>query len=500
MTDRTYASNWREAKALTLSGETGIRWGTWHEPLPRPIPPHIDVGSKVVGMMLGLAIGDALGNTSESLLPEVRRARHGWIDHYLPNRHAGNECIGLPSDDTQLAFWTLDRLIEDGRLEPHHLAITFSQRRIFGIGSSVREFLRNFKSGTPWSRAGAVSAGNGALMRIAPLLIPHLTKPSSELWGDIALGAHLTHRDGLSTASCIGFVALLWEAIAMEKAPEGGWWLSRFCELVAPIEPDAPYATRGAPINFNGRLTELITQHVIPAYLARENVATACGRWYSGAYCLETVPSALFILARFGHDPERAILEAVNNTKDNDTVAAIVGAAVGALHGISGIRERWIDNLSGRTTGDDDHQVFAALASAGNTFGFNLPSIVSRRASLRPALKSNTIGLSEDKDRIAQINFDHVWVKIIGMLQQNWAGIHASPDKAVIYFFDDHAGIFDRIEVKTKQSAEQALVRNGFELFQSRHAEFLSKPGPRFHLSQHPNGNIYSSGRYWIPE
>lgn len=327
MNDRTYASNWREAKMRTLAGETGIRWAPWLDLLPYPVPATIDVGDKVAGMMLGLAAGDALGNTSESQLPETRLHRYGWISDYLPNRHAGNVCIGLPSDDTQLAFWTLERLIEDGTLEPHHLAITFSQRRIFGMGSSVREFLHNFKSGISWSQAGAASAGNGALMRIAPLLIPHLTKPSSELWGDIVLGAHLTHRDGLSTASCIGFVALLWEAIAMAKAPEGDWWLSRFCELVAPVEPETPYATRGAPVEFNGTLTGLVKQHVIPAYAARESVVTACGRWYSGAYCLETVPSVLFILARFGHDPERAILEAVNNTKDNDTVAAIVGAA-----------------------------------------------------------------------------------------------------------------------------------------------------------------------------
>ena len=156
------------------------------------------------------------------------------------------------------------------------------------------------------------------------------------------LGAHLTHRDGLSTASCIGFVALLWEAIAMAKAPEGDWWLSRFCELVAPVEPETPYATRGAPVEFNGTLTGLVKQHVIPAYAARESVVTACGRWYSGAYCLETVPSVLFILARFGHDPERAILEAVNNTKDNDTVAAIVGAAVGALYPIFAIPSSYL--------------------------------------------------------------------------------------------------------------------------------------------------------------
>lgn len=500
MNDRTYASNWREAKMRTLAGETGIRWTSWSEPLPYPIPSSIDVGNKVAGMMLGLAIGDALGNTSESQTPEARLRRYGWIEDYLPNRHAKNECIGLPSDDTQLSFWTLDRLIDDERLEPHHLAIKFCQSQIFGIGSSVKEFLRNFKSGTPWSRAGAASAGNGALMRIAPLLIPHLTKPSSELWGDVVLGAHLTHRDGLSTASCIGFVALLWEAIAMEKAPEGDWWLSRFCELVAPIEPEAPYATRGAPIEFNGRLTDLVTQHVIPAYLAKENVATACGRWYSGAYCLETVPSVLFILARFGHDPERAILEAVNNTKDNDTVAAIVGAAVGALFGVSGLRRSWIDNLSGRTTWDDDHQVFAILESAGKAFGFNLPEIITRRAALRSTPKLSPNAQGQKNDMLVPVGFDQVWVKIIGMLQQNWAGIHDAPDKAVIYFFDDHGGIFDQIEVKTALSAEQALLRNGFELFQPRHAEFLTQPGPSFSWSRHPNGNIYSSGRYWIPE
>jgi len=33
----------------------------------------------------------------------------------------------------------------------------------------------------------------------------------------------------------------------------------------------------------------------------------------------------LYILARHGHDPRAAIEEAVNGTRDNDTIAAIVG-------------------------------------------------------------------------------------------------------------------------------------------------------------------------------
>ena len=37
---------------------------------------------------------------------------------------------------------------------------------------------------------------------------------------------------------------------------------------------------------------------------------------------------------------EEAIVRAVNDTRDNDTIAAIVGAAVGALHGKSALPDR----------------------------------------------------------------------------------------------------------------------------------------------------------------
>jgi ADP-ribosylglycohydrolase len=63
-------------------------------------------------------------------------------------------------------------------------------------------------------------------------------------------------------------------------------------------------------------------------------------RWYSGAFLLETVPSVLYILERHGNDPEEAIIRAVNDTRDNKTVAAIVGAAVEAPHGIGRLRRR----------------------------------------------------------------------------------------------------------------------------------------------------------------
>ena len=72
---------------------------------------------------------------------------------------------------------------------------------------------------------------------------------------------------------------------------------------------------------------------------------------------------------KHGDNFEEAIIRAVNDTKDNDTIAAIVGAAVGALHGKEAIPERWITNLSGRTSRDDDGRIFELLGEAKGLWG-----------------------------------------------------------------------------------------------------------------------------------
>lgn len=81
-----------------------------------PLVSHPVDFDRVAGMMLGLAIGDALGNTSEAQVPRQRRKVHGEIRDYIPNRHAGLRAVGLPSDDSQLAFWTLEHLVEHGQI------------------------------------------------------------------------------------------------------------------------------------------------------------------------------------------------------------------------------------------------------------------------------------------------------------------------------------------------------------------------------------------------
>lgn len=327
-------------------------------------PPAAD---RIAGALLALAIGDALGNTSESLVPHERREEYGEIRDYLPNRRADGRHVGLPSDDTQLAFWTLEHLLEHDRIVPDRLAATFADgRRIYGLGRTVRAFLERYERGAPWHEAAQRSAGNGAVMRIAPVIVPHLTRPTPSLWRDAILGGAVTHNDASSIGACVAVTGLVWDALAMSRPPEPRWWLERYVSLARPIEGDVPLEPRGGEIagKFRGPVWRLVETEVAEALDAGLDVRAAGRRWYSGAFLLETMPSALHILARHADDPEEAIVRAVNDTRDNDTIAAIVGAAVGALHGRAALPQRWVDGLLGRTREDDDGRVFELIDRA----------------------------------------------------------------------------------------------------------------------------------------
>ncbi len=321
-------------------------------------------------MLLGVAIGDALGATTEGRLPRDRHLLFGEIRDYVPGRRSHNRAIGVPTDDTQMTFWTLEQLIEDGGLIPDNLAKRFCKHRIIGIGSTTKQFVINYKDRhKKWYAAGLDSLGNGALMRIAPILIPYLRNPHPSIYADAALDTMITHNAFGNIATCVAFVKILWELLALSSPPEPYWWLDAYCSVAQELEGDAQY--RPHIVNFAHYRRPLwqFTDTVVREALSRRMaVLEACSWWGSGASLFETVPSVLYILATHSENAEEAIIRAVNDTKDNDTIAAVVGAAVGALHGLKGIPDRWIAGLTGRTRGSDDGNIFKLILKAKRAF------------------------------------------------------------------------------------------------------------------------------------
>jgi len=344
----------------------GKLFGTMVDPKPRDFNL-----SKIEGMLLGLAIGDSLGAPTESMVPSDRKAYYGDIKDYQ-RRSFSDSCKGYPTDDTQLAFWMLEQLIDDQGLVPENLAKKYaSSGQIYGIGNTVRGFLRNLNAGNPWYQSGPHSAGNGAVMRIAPILIPHIMSGGEDLWVDTALASMMTHNDPASISACLAFVAILWDLLDMESTPEKDWWVNKYYKTAKDLEGETEYSPRNENLpDFKGPLWHFIKEKLPKAAKKDLSVIEAGKDWYSGAYLLETMPNVLYILMLFGNDPEKAIIRAVNDTKDNDTIGAIVGAAVGALHGKEAFPKRWINNLSGQVTGDDDGKILELIDKAEDVFWF----------------------------------------------------------------------------------------------------------------------------------
>ncbi len=91
------------------------------------------------------------------------------------------------------------------------------------------------------------------------------------------------------------------------------------------------------------------------------------------------------------------------------------------------------------------------------------------------------------------------WFKGLENHQTNWCLIDAGADRSVIaYFFHELSGVFDRLKFETAAQADAELRFNGFvRLAECPDLDQSSAPLPPFRTDRHPNGPIYSSGRFW---
>lgn len=314
---------------------------------------------RVFAMLLGVAIGDALGNPSESRTASDRESQFGWV-----------ETLSDPtlSDDTQMTLRTLHSLLRRGRADPTDLHRAWTAAPIAGIGGTVRTALqqqarRLRDDQDPWGgRVCEKAAGNGSLMRVAGVLAPYALCHPESAPADLLLASAFTHDDPTANAACLGWAALLL-ALGQRDAPlsEPQEVFEVFLQTARPVEGARTLRSRSPHLDFTGSLCTFIEQQVIPAHRNPGPVRDARERWYSGAFLLETVPTALSIIAEHLHEPRTAILEAVNRTWDNDTIASLVASAMGMRHGRDAFDTQWIQALRAQSPEHPDD----ALGKAG---------------------------------------------------------------------------------------------------------------------------------------
>jgi ADP-ribosylglycohydrolase len=243
------------------------------------------------------------------------------------------------TDDTSMALCLAESLVERGGFDAAdqmrrylrwrddgHLSST---GRCFDIGNTVGAALARFeRTGEPFAGSdNPRSAGNGSLMRLAPVPMRWAAAPAAAI-AMAAESSRTTHAARTCIDACRFLAGLIVGALTGE--PKAG--------LLTPGYSPAPGVWDAGP------LCAEVQAVAAGAYFAREPPAIR-----GTGYVVDALEAALWAFATTD-DFEAGALAAVNLGDDADTTGAIYGQLAGAHYGIDAIPGHWRDRIALRGT------------------------------------------------------------------------------------------------------------------------------------------------------
>jgi ADP-ribosyl-[dinitrogen reductase] hydrolase len=302
-------------------------------PFEQPPARTSDLQDRLRGILIGLAVGDALGAAVEFFPP-------GSFPPVTGYRGGGPHGLGPGewTDDTSMALALADSIAETGwdLNDQADRYCNWWQRgeysvtgRCFDVGVTTAAALGRFvetedawSSGDPSERA----SGNGSIMRLAPVPIAfaHLYPDDVELLAERADQSSLpTHASPICRSACRYLAAVLAA-------------LARGEEREAVLSPSWPALGRLGPLH---PAVETVARG---SFREKEPPAIR-----GSGYAAESLEAALWAFHDAGEFRE-AVLRAVNLGNDADTTGAVCGQLAGAFWGESGIPREWREGLARR--------------------------------------------------------------------------------------------------------------------------------------------------------
>jgi ADP-ribosyl-[dinitrogen reductase] hydrolase len=269
------------------------------------------IAKRAFAAYLGLAIGDALGATTEFLTPNEIKHKYGVHDTITGGGWLRLK-PGQVTDDTEMSLALGDALLKSGGVSAKSVAEAFSdwmRTKPVDIGNTVRRGIIQFRnSGRPWVDENEQDAGNGACMRSLPLAILYCNSPIDTLVVASRTQAHTTHNNRLSDA---GTEAVLEMCVVAMKGNDKATLREIADRLVEEHKP----------FRFDKRRIENPSGYIVDT--------------------LQVVFQALFDNGDF----ESTLIDVVNRGGDADTTGAIAGMIAGAYYGPSMIPTRWVKKI-----------------------------------------------------------------------------------------------------------------------------------------------------------
>ncbi|MGD9487951.1 MAG: ADP-ribosylglycohydrolase family protein [Calditrichaceae bacterium] len=292
---------------------------------------------RFMGTLLGGASGDILGAVAEGRSRERIRERFGELRDF----QAGFAGFGRYTDDTQMTMALALSIIEMSGVDPEHCAKKYAEffdsGRKYGAGAGL--ILKMIKNGEDYRKTATLqfsegSFGNGGAMRIAPVGLVYNCAEDSifrKAVHDAIMCTHI-HPEAVDGALVQAkAVSLLLKLKSAEFFDTGQFLTTLGC-----------FAESDVMKRQLKRIGELIN---------RSDDVSAVENLGNGIRASEAVPCALYAAAKYYRNPEEAVIKSVNFGGDTDTIGAMTGALMGALHGFAWIPDRWLDNMENEEFG-----------------------------------------------------------------------------------------------------------------------------------------------------
>lgn len=304
----------------------------------------IDYPDRFRGALLGGAIGEILGRTSQGLSPRDVRELFGKIDRKSVPAAWG----GARAEFAFPACLLLSRaLLSARKLHPEGIAATFAKSRRLPGTSHHGEFTRNLiDRELPWYEAGASIPETGPAARITPLALLR-AGDFRRLKLEAGIEASITHPQAAAIAGTIIQAAAITRVLHTPADTLDVLGFSRgLSHVVSGIETDRSSRGKGGrpvPALWRKLGTELTALLLRRAEL--EEIQEALG---NGIAVAEGIPFAWACFLRSPDDFAAAVLSAVNFGNEAESNGAIAGSLAGGYVGASGIPEAFLEGLPWR--------------------------------------------------------------------------------------------------------------------------------------------------------
>lgn len=303
---------------------------------------------RAMGAIVGMFVGDALGLGPHWYydLKELRKNYGDWIDDYQDPKpthyHAGCKA-GDVSQTGQVSLLLLSSLADKREYDE----IDFTDRLDDFLSTldgtpnggrytdiAMRDVWRGRKEGRSWGEAAGNADTAEAAIRGVVLAARYANKPR-ELAAIAMNNFQLTHASPFIKAQSLAFVlsvCRLIRGVSLENSGKAftGWAQNEVDRAFIDIFLHPAFIYDAA------KNTEIVVE---PAHSIAQIYGLACQLGF-------LAPAAYWLSNRFDNDFEAAVLTAINGGGNNMARACMTGALSGAMVGIQGIPQRFIDGLT----------------------------------------------------------------------------------------------------------------------------------------------------------